>query len=87
MTKKKPEKEAATLTGWMGTRQVQEHFSISHMTIERYLKPEGGDPDFPRPVLMGRNRKFRVSDVRKYEHVLVQRALRKAQQQAPRKAR
>jgi hypothetical protein len=66
--------------GWMGSTELQEFFSISHMTVERRLKPEdeGGDPEFPRPTLMGRLRKFARNDVKRYEKILVRRGLEKA---------
>jgi predicted DNA-binding transcriptional regulator AlpA len=43
---------------------------VSHMWIERHLQD---DPDFPKPIYIGRLRFFKISDLEYYEKLCAKR--------------
>jgi hypothetical protein len=67
---------------YIGMRGVQERYETSHMTIERKLHD---DPDFPKPIYFGHQRKWRISELEEYERKLVIRAPRQRRQNEARR--
>jgi predicted DNA-binding transcriptional regulator AlpA len=57
---RKPKPSAAFLTA----PQVMERYQVSHMFLVRRIKL---DPDFPKPLYIGRLRFFRIADLEEYE--------------------
>lgn len=56
---------------WMTAKQLMAHFGgVSQMWLWRKIET---DPDFPRPVFIGRFRYFRVDEVEAYDRVLRER--------------